>query len=109
VHKNSFPLEIFLIRKFDVFEFFKLGAIQHYPDQIVLECLIIDHGYVTDRNRIPENARLANTYLFGRMGQELIYVGFYDSYFEFEYSLNNSGEGNFLLNFKSPFLKRDFF
>lgn len=61
-----------------------------------------DHGKVVDRNRIPENMRLANKYLFG-YGAGIDIVGFYDSVIRFEYSLNNQGEGNFFFNFKAPF------
>lgn len=61
-----------------------------------------DHGYVKDRNNLPENARLSNKYLFG-YGTGIDLVGFYDAVFRFEYSLNNSGEGNFFFNFKAPF------
>lgn len=61
-----------------------------------------DHGKVVDRNRIPENVRLANQYLFG-YGAGIDIVGFYDSVIRFEYSLNNQGEGNFFFNFKAPF------
>ena len=61
-----------------------------------------DHGKVVDRNRIPENVRLANKYLFG-YGAGIDIVGFYDSVIRFEYSLNNQGEGNFFFNFKAPF------
>jgi hypothetical protein len=57
---------------------------------------------VVDRNRIPENVRLANKYLFG-YGAGIDIVGFYDSVIRFEYSLNNQGEGNFFFNFKAPF------
>ncbi|GMQ32516.1 BamA/TamA family outer membrane protein [Algoriphagus taiwanensis] len=61
-----------------------------------------DHGYVTDRNEIPENARLTNQYLFG-YGAGIDIVGFYDAVLRLEYSVNNQGEGNIFFNFRAPF------
>lgn len=100
VHKNSFRWKFF-DREFDVSKFFKLEQFSTIPIRLYWSANF-DHGYVTDRNRIPENSRLANTYLFG-YGTGIDLVGFYDSVLRFEYSLNNSGEGNFFFNFKAPF------
>jgi outer membrane protein assembly factor BamA len=100
VHKNSFRWKFF-DREFDVSRFFKLEQFSTIPVRLYWSANF-DHGYVTDRNKIPENSRLANTYLFG-YGTGIDLVGFYDSVLRFEYSLNNSGEGNFFFNFKAPF------
>lgn len=100
VHKNSFRWKFF-DKAFDVSSFFKLEQFSTIPIRLYWSANF-DHGYVTDRNRIPENSRLANTYLFG-YGTGIDLVGFYDSVLRFEYSLNNSGEGNFFFNFKAPF------
>jgi len=100
VHKNSFRWKFF-DREFDVSRFFKLEQFSTIPIRLYWSANF-DHGYVTDRNKIPENSRLANTYLFG-YGTGIDLVGFYDSVLRFEYSLNNSGEGNFFFNFKAPF------
>jgi hypothetical protein len=61
-----------------------------------------DHGFVNDRNQIPSNTRLTNTYLFG-YGMGLDLVTFYDMVFRFEYSINNQNEGTFFFNLRAPF------
>jgi hypothetical protein len=61
-----------------------------------------DHGFVNDRNNLPDNARLTNKYLFG-YGAGLDIVTLYDMVFRFEYSLNNQGEQAFFVNFRAPF------
>ncbi|MFC3414985.1 hypothetical protein [Algoriphagus hitonicola] len=61
-----------------------------------------DHGYVKDRNYLPENLALTNRYLYG-YGLGIDMVGLYDSVFRFEYSFNNSGGANFFFNLRAPF------
>jgi len=100
VHKNSFRWKFF-DKEYDVSRYSKLEQFSTIPIRLYWSANF-DHGYVTDRNKIPENSRLTNKYLFGYgMGVDL--VGFYDSVLRFEYSLNNNGEGNFFFNFKTPF------
>lgn len=100
VHKNSFRWKFF-DREFDVSKFLKLEQFSTIPIRLYWSANF-DHGYVTDRNNIPENSRLTNTYLIG-YGTGIDLVGFYDSVLRFEYSFNNSGQGNFFFNFKAPF------
>jgi outer membrane protein assembly factor BamA len=100
VHKNSFRWKFF-DKEFDVSRFFKLEQFSTIPIRLYLSANF-DHGYVADRNKIPENSRLANSYLYG-YGTGIDLIGFYDSVLRFEYSFNNSGEGNFFFNFKTPF------
>jgi hypothetical protein len=100
VHKNSFRWKFF-DREFDISKYSKLEQFSTIPIRLYWSANF-DHGYVKDRNQIPENSRLANTYLFG-YGLGVDMVGFYDSVLRFEYSFNNSGEGNFFFNFKTPF------
>ncbi|WP_237563101.1 POTRA domain-containing protein [Algoriphagus kandeliae] len=100
VHKNSFRWK-FIDWEIDVSSVMPLEQFSTVPFRFYLSANF-DHGYVKDRNLIPENARLTNRYLFG-YGLGIDLVGFYDSVFRFEYSLNNQGEGNFFLNFKAPF------
>jgi hypothetical protein len=100
VHKNSFRWKIF-DKEYDISRYSKLEQFSTIPIRLYWSANF-DHGYVTDRNKIPENSRLTNKYLFG-YGMGIDLVGFYDSVLRFEYSLNNSGEGNFFFNFKTPF------
>ncbi|PZX50574.1 BamA/TamA family outer membrane protein [Algoriphagus chordae] len=100
VHKNSFRWK-FVDWKIDISNLIKLEQFNTVPIRLYLSANF-DHGYVKDRNNIPENARLSNKYLMGYgLGVDL--VGFYDSVFRFEYSLNNSSEGKFFFNFSAPF------
>lgn len=100
VHKNSFRWKFF-DREYDISKYSKVEQFSTIPIRLYWSANF-DHGYVKDRNQIPENSRLANTYLFG-YGMGVDMVGFYDSVLRFEYSFNNSGEGNFFFNFKAPF------
>lgn len=100
VQKNSFRWK-FLDYSVDISNLTNLEQFSTIPIRLYWSANF-DHGYVKDRNNIPENTRLANKYLFG-YGTGIDLVGFYDTVLRFEYSLNNSGEGNFFFNFKAPF------
>ncbi|WP_232825655.1 hypothetical protein [Algoriphagus litoralis] len=100
VHKNSLRYK-FLDLSFDISRYMPLDQFSTIPFKFYLSGNF-DHGTVTDRNNIPENARLSNKYLYGYgLGIDLVMV--YDSVLRFEYSLNNQGEGNLFFNFKAPF------
>jgi len=100
VHKNSFRWK-FGDWKIDISNMIKLEQFNTIPIRLYLSANF-DHGYVKDRKNIPENSRLANKYLMG-YGTGIDLVGFYDAVFRFEYSMNNSKEGNFFFNFSAPF------
>lgn len=100
VHKNSLRFK-FLDVAYDISNLITLDQFNTIPLKLYLSANF-DHGYVKDRNRIPENLRLTNRYLFG-YGMGIDMVGFYDAVLRFEYSLNNMGEGNFFFNFRAPF------
>lgn len=100
VHKNSFRWK-FADWNVDISNMIKLEQFNTIPFRLYLSANF-DHGYVKDRNNIPENSRLANKYLMG-YGAGVDLVGFYDAVLRFEYSLNNSNEGNFFFNFSAPF------
>jgi hypothetical protein len=100
VHKNSFRWK-FVDWSFDISDRINLDQFNTIPITLYLSANF-DHGYVKDRNYIPQNARLTNQYLVG-YGAGIDLVGFYDAVFRFEYSLNNQGEKTFFFNFKAPF------
>ncbi|RAI87939.1 surface antigen-like variable number repeat protein [Algoriphagus yeomjeoni] len=100
VHKNSFRWK-FVDWQIDISNMIPLEQFNTIPIRLYLSANF-DHGFVKDRNNIPENSRLANKYLMG-YGTGIDLIGFYDSVLRFEYSLNNSGEGNFFFNFSTPF------
>ena len=100
VHKNSFRWK-FVDWEIDISNLIPLEQFNTIPIRLYLSANF-DHGYVKDRNHIPENSRLANKYLMG-YGTGIDLVGFYDAVFRFEYSMNNSKEGNFFFNFSAPF------
>ncbi|MEP0713796.1 POTRA domain-containing protein [Algoriphagus sp.] len=100
VLKNSFRWK-FVDWEIDISNLVKLEQFSTIPIRLYLSANF-DSGYVKDRNHIPENARLTNKYLMG-YGTGIDMVGFYDMVFRFEYSLNNSKEGNFFFNFSAPF------
>src|SRR5690606_37182915 len=99
VHKNSFRYELLNIA-YDISPMMPIEEFSHFPIRAYLSANF-DHGYVNDRNRIPENAQLTNTYLYG-YGLGLDLVTFYDQVFRFEYSINNLGQGNFFINVRAP-------
>ena len=100
VHKNSFRWK-FVDWKIDISNLIHMEQFNTIPIRLYLSANF-DHGYVKDRNNIPENSRLANKYLMG-YGTGIDLVGFYDAVLRFEYSMNNSKEGNFFFNFSAPF------
>lgn len=100
VHKNSLRYKI-LDLEFDISSYMPLDQFSTIPFKFYISGNF-DHGTVTDRNNIPENLMLTNKYLIG-YGLGLDIVGVYDSVLRFEYSLNNSGQGNFFFNFRAPF------
>lgn len=100
VHKNSLRFR-FIDKKYDIGKFVPLEEFSFLPLQMYLG-LNFDHGYVNDRNNVPENARLTNKYLFG-YGPGLDIVTLYDMVLRFEYSFNNLGEHAFFVNFRAPF------
>ncbi len=99
-HKNSFRWK-FLDLDIDISGLIPLDQFSTLPIKLYWSANF-DHGYVKDRNNIPENARLTNQYLFG-YGTGIDFVGIYDLVMRFEYSLNNKGESNFFFNFRAPF------
>lgn len=100
VHKNSFRYKL-LDLSFDISKFMPLDQFSTVPLKMYLSANF-DHGNVKDRNNVPENAQLANQYLFG-YGAGLDVVAIYDMVLRFEYSRNNMGQGNFFFNFSAPF------
>jgi hypothetical protein len=100
VHKNSFRYKLFDLA-FDISSYMPLDQFSTVPFRAYLSANF-DHGTVTDRNYVPENARLTNKYLYG-YGVGIDVVAIYDMVLRFEYSLNNQGEGNFFFNFSAPF------
>lgn len=99
VHKNSLRYEL-LNLAFDISAFMPIEEFSVFPFRAYLSANF-DHGYVNDKNRIPENLRLTNKYLYG-YGLGLDLVTLYDLVFRFEYSINDQGIGNFFINVKSP-------
>jgi len=99
VHKNSLRFELFNIN-YDISAIMPLEEFSNFPIRAYLSANF-DHGYVKDRNNLPENSQLTNTYLYG-YGLGLDLVTFYDQVFRFEYSINNLGTGNFFINVRAP-------
>lgn len=100
VQKNSLRYKI-LDLSFNIGKIMPLEEFSYFPLRLFLSTNF-DHGFVNDRNKIPSNARLTNTHLFG-YGMGLDLVTFYDMVFRFEYSVNNQNEGTFFFNFRAPF------
>jgi len=100
VHKNSFRWK-FADWAIDISSLVPLEQFSTIPIRLYWSANF-DHGYVKDRNNIPENSRLTNQYLFG-YGTGIDLVGFYDAVFRFEYSRNDQKEGTFFFNFRAPF------
>lgn len=99
VHKNSFRYQLFNIA-YDISAFMPIEEFSHFPVRAYLSANF-DHGYVKDKNLLPENARLTNSYLYG-YGLGLDLVTFYDQVFRFEYSVNSLGTGSFFINVRAP-------
>ena len=100
VHKNSLRYML-LDLEYDISRISPMSGFSNFPVKLYFSANF-DHGFVNDRNNIPENLRLTNKYLFG-YGPGLDLVIFYDLVFRFEYSRNMQHEGNFFINFKAPF------
>jgi outer membrane protein assembly factor BamA len=100
VHKNSFRYKLFDFG-FDVGNYVPLDEFSYIPFKFYLSANF-DQGFVNDKNRLPENLRLTNSYLFG-YGLGLDMVTLYDMVFRFEYSINNQNESSFFINFRAPF------
>lgn len=99
VHKNSLRYELFNIN-YDISAVMPIEEFSSFPIRAYLSANF-DHGHVKDRNRLPENAALTNSYLYG-YGLGLDLVTFYDQVFRFEYSINSQGTGNFFINVSAP-------
>lgn len=100
VQKNSLRFK-FLDYAWDLSDYIPFDEISFLPITFYLSANF-DHGYVNDRMRLPENQRLANSYLFG-YGLGLDFVSLYDLAIRFELSRNNNGENVFFINFRAPF------
>ncbi|WP_186756291.1 BamA/TamA family outer membrane protein [Echinicola salinicaeni] len=99
IHKNSFRYKLFDI-EFDTSKLIPIEEFSTFPVKAYISANF-DHGYVNDRNRLPENSALTNKYLFG-YGLGIDLITFYDQVFRFEYSINNQGVGSFFINIKAP-------
>ncbi|WP_366512669.1 BamA/TamA family outer membrane protein [Lunatimonas sp.] len=100
VHKNSLRFELLNVA-FDISSYMPIDEFAVFPFKAYISANF-DHGYVNDRNRLPENLRLTNRYLYG-YGVGLDLVTLYDTVIRFEYSINDQGMGNFFINMKAPF------
>lgn len=100
VQKNSLRYKV-LDLSFDIGKVMPIEGLSYFPLRLFLSTNF-DHGFVNDRNQIPSNTRLTNTYLFG-YGMGLDLVTFYDMVFRFEYSINNQNQGTFFFNLRAPF------
>ncbi len=100
VHKNSLRFNLINVG-YDIGNLVPFEEFAYFPIKLYLSGNF-DHGYVNDKNKLPENLRLTNQYLFG-YGLGLDLVTLYDMVFRFEYSLNNQNEGAFFFNFRAPF------
>ncbi|PZV87413.1 surface antigen-like variable number repeat protein [Algoriphagus aquaeductus] len=100
VQKNSLRMKLVDVT-FDISSFLQADQFNELPLKIYLSGNF-DHGRVTDRNNIPENAKLTNKFLFG-YGPGIDIVSSYDTVLRFEYSINNQGAGNFFFNLRAPF------
>lgn len=98
-HKNSFRYELLNIA-YDISDIMPIEEFSSFPIRAYLS-LNFDHGHVNDRNRLPENSLLTNSYLYG-YGLGLDLVTFYDQVFRFEYSVNSLGNGSFFINVSAP-------
>ncbi|MFB9211617.1 hypothetical protein ACFFUR_07355 [Echinicola jeungdonensis] len=99
VHKNSFRYK-FLDVELDISKLMPIEEFSTFPIRAYLSTNF-DQGYVNDRNNIPENAALTNSYLYG-YGLGIDLITFYDQVFRFEYSINSQGIGNFFINIGAP-------
>lgn len=100
VQKNSIRYK-FLDLNFDLNGLMPIEQFTSLPFKFYLSGNF-DHGYVQDRNRLPENLRLTNRYLFG-YGLGLDLVTLHDMTVRFEYSINSMDEGALFINIRAPF------
>ncbi|ERM83896.1 hypothetical protein P872_01155 [Rhodonellum psychrophilum GCM71 = DSM 17998] len=100
VQKNSLRFTIFDLG-YDISNIMPVEEFSYFPVKLYFSANF-DHGYVKDRNFIPENGRLTNQYLYG-YGAGFDLVTFYDLVLRFEYSINSQKEGTFFINFLAPF------
>lgn len=100
VQKNSLRFTIFNLN-YDISNIMPIEEFSYFPVKLYFSANF-DHGYVRDRNFIPENMRLTNQYLYG-YGAGLDLVSFYDLVMRFEYSINSQNKGTFFINFLAPF------
>jgi outer membrane protein assembly factor BamA len=100
VHKNSLRYKLFDFG-FDVGDYMPLDEFSYLPFKFYLSANF-DQGFVNDKNKLPENLRLTNKYLFG-YGLGIDLVTLYDMVFRFEYSINSQNESSFFINFRAPF------
>ncbi|MGY6521580.1 MAG: BamA/TamA family outer membrane protein [Mongoliitalea sp.] len=100
VQKNSLRYN-FLNLNFDLTGLMPIEQFTTLPFKFYLSGNF-DHGFVQDRNRLPENLRLTNRYLFG-YGLGLDMVTLHDMTIRFEYSINSMNEGALFINIRAPF------
>lgn len=100
VQKNSLRFRL-LNLNYDIGKIMPLEEFSYFPIKLYLSANF-DQGYVNDRNQIPANLRLTNTYLYG-YGLGLDLVTFYDMVFRFEYSVNSQDQATFFFNLRAPF------
>lgn len=100
VHKNSLRYKLFDFG-FDVSNMVPMDEFSYFPFKFYLSANY-DHGFVNDKNRLPENLRLTNKYLFG-YGLGIDLVTLYDMVFRLEYSINNQNERALFFNIRAPF------
>ncbi|UJP64612.1 BamA/TamA family outer membrane protein [Mongoliitalea daihaiensis] len=100
VQKNSLRYK-FLDLNFDLTGLMPIEQFTSLPFKFYLSGNF-DHGFVQDRNRLPENLRLTNRYLFG-YGLGVDMVTLHDMTIRFEYSINSMQEGALFINVRAPF------
>lgn len=100
VHKNSLRYKLFDFG-FDISNYVPRDEFSYFPFKFYISANY-DHGFVNDKNRLPENLRLTNKYLFG-YGLGIDLVTLYDMVFRLEYSINNQNERAFFFNIRAPF------
>jgi outer membrane protein assembly factor BamA len=100
VNKNSFRVTL-LDLAYEVSGFMPVEGFSYIPLKLYLSANF-DHGFVNDQNRLPENTRLTNSYLYG-YGLGLDLVTFYDTVLRLEYSVNRQNERILFFNIRAPF------
>nr|WP_229802441.1 POTRA domain-containing protein [Echinicola pacifica] len=99
LNKNSFRFQLFDVA-YDISKLIPIDEFSTFPITAYISANF-DHGFVNDRNHIPENTALTNNYLYG-YGLGLDLVTFYDQVIRFEYSINSQNQGSFFINMKAP-------